>query len=78
MIKIISLLTGVSKSLPILGDLKDNLKSLQPREGKVDWVRLFGVILGYLTQLIIVYYVAKGIIEQEQLETLKEAFKIVK
>lgn len=76
--KILSLLTGISKSLPILGDMRDNLKSLTPKEGKLDLVRLIGLILGYGLQFFIVYMIAKGILEAEQLETLKEAFKIVK
>jgi hypothetical protein len=78
MIKILSLFTGISKSLPILGDMKDNIKSLTPKEGKVDYVRLAGVIFGYSLQFFIVYMIAKGMLEAEQLEILKDAFKIVK
>lgn len=73
--KILRILQGIVKALPVVGEFTNNINSNLPEKGKVDWYRLAGQILSYLVQIYVLYLIAKGLIEPED---LKEIFKSLK
>jgi hypothetical protein len=70
--KILRILKGLIKTLPVIGEFTNNIQSNLPEKGKVDWYRFAGQILSYLVQLYVIYLIAKGLINPED---LKQIFK---
>lgn len=72
--KVLRIFQGVLKALPVIGEFTNNIQSNLPEKGKVDWYRFAGQILSYLLQLYVLYLIAKGLIEPED---LKQIFKAI-
>jgi hypothetical protein len=63
-------LLGIIDAIPILGSIRDNLRSKEGGEGKVDFVRIITAIFS----LVVFVLLALGRVDQETAREMLDAF----
>jgi hypothetical protein len=63
-------LLGIIDAIPILGSIRDNLRSMDGGEGKVDFVRIITAVFS----LIVFVLLALGRVDQDTARELLDAF----